>query len=437
MNFSIWEPNKPQIMPWQNDFIFKRFDDDLALACTAISAGKTAALSIWIVLQCIKKPGIRGIIIAQTYRALHKVLIASIEGFCRWAGIDYSFNKGSMEIKFPNGSILYAYSAENPNAVLGLSEISLLAIDEAAYCNEEIYNNARDRMRGGCYAPMVRLISSPSIVGRVQNWFTKLVKKYPNKVVKATYLDNIFTSDEFKKELEERYVIGSNLFRQQCLGEIFDTDVASQIIFRNQFNAEKSRNGSTYWFGADMSGLGADSDMYVVIDQFGIVEYKEAKEADTFQKTNIVNTLYNTYKVKNGYMDATGGYAQGTLDLVGRDNLNGVNFAQKAFNIELYPNARTEMYMELAAAVKNGFWVNDIVREEMLAQSIFINNKGQTQLVPKDEVKKLLGHSPDLCDATALAVYAMNHSLELTNAHQAEHAAAVAERYMNMFNAFN
>ena len=58
--------------------------------------------------------------------------------------------------------------------------------------------------------------------------------------------------------------------------------LASQIIFRNQFNAEKSRNGSTYWFGADMSGLGADSDMYVVIDQFGIVEYKEAKEADTF-----------------------------------------------------------------------------------------------------------------------------------------------------------
>ena len=73
----------------------------------------------------------------------------------------------------------------------------------------------------------------------------------------------------------------------------------------------------------------------------------------------------------------------------------------------------------------------------MLAQSIFINNKGQTQLVPKVEVKKLLGHSPDLCDATALAVYAMNHSLESTNAHQAEHAAAVAEKYMNIFNVYN
>lgn len=29
----------------------------------------------------------------------------------------------------------------------GLTEISLLAIDEAAYCDAEIYNNARDRMR--------------------------------------------------------------------------------------------------------------------------------------------------------------------------------------------------------------------------------------------------------------------------------------------------
>lgn len=437
MNFNTWQPNKPQIMEWQNDFIFKRFDDDLAMACTAISAGKTAALSIWIVLQCIKKPGIRGIIIAQTYRALHKALIYCIEGFCQWSNIEYNFNKGSMEIKFPNGSILFAYTAENPNAVLGLSEISLLAIDEAAYCNEEIYNNARDRMRGGKYKPMVRLISSPSIIGRVQNWFTKLVKKYPEKVVRATYLDNIFSSPEFKKELEERYVIGSNLFRQQCLGEIFDTDIASQIIFRNQFIGEKSKKGNSFWFGADISGLGADSDMYAIIDQYGMIAYKETIEADTFQKSNIVNTLFNTYSVKNGYMDATGGYAQGTLDLVGRDNLNGINFAQKAYNFNLYPNARTEMYLELAEAVKKGFWVNDIVKEEMLAQTVFINNKGQTQLVPKTEVKKLIGHSPDLCDAVALAVYAMNHANETSNINQVKHAAEVADRYLRYFNAYN
>jgi hypothetical protein len=87
-----------------------------------------------------------------------------------------------------------------------------------------------------------------------------------------------------------------------------------------------------------------------------------------------------------------------------------INFAQAAYNKDLFPNARTEMYLELAKAVKNGFYVNDIVKEELLAQSVFINNKGNQQLVPKEEVKKILGHSPDLCDAVALALYAMNHN---------------------------
>jgi hypothetical protein len=53
--------------------------------------------------------------------------------------------------------------------------------------------------------------------------------------------------------------------------------------------------------------------------------------------------------------------------------------------------------------------VNDKVKEEMLAQGVAINNRDQQQLLPKEEVKKILGHSPDFCDAVVLAVYAMNH----------------------------
>lgn len=412
MNYSLWEDSKPKISEWQRKYIFDRFDDELAIAQTAISAGKTAALAMWIVLQCSQKPGIRGIIIAQTYRALTKVLIAEIEGFCQYSKIPYSFNRSLMEINFGNGSKLFAYSAENPSAVLGLTEISLLAIDEAAYCNEQIYNYSKDRMRGGKYKPMTRLISSPSTLGRVENWFSAIVKKYPDKVVRATYKDNPFTDEDFKKELEERYVIGSNLFRQQCLGEIFDTDVADQIIMRTQFPSKKSNQDITTFMGIDCSGLGADADVFTVIDKYGMIDYKELQIGDTFQKSSIATQLYDNYKVKACNIDGTGGYGQGLYDLLNSKNYECamINFAQKAYNSELYPNARTEMYIELAQAVKNGFYVNDIAKEELLAQSVVINSKGQQQLVPKDEVKKILGHSPDLADALALAVYALNHN---------------------------
>jgi hypothetical protein len=119
----------------------------------------------------------------------------------------------------------------------------------------------------------------------------------------------------------------------------------------------------------------------------------------------------------------TGGYGQGTFDFVtakGYD-LGGINFAQKPILEDKYPNARTEMYMELAKAVKDGFWVNDEVKEELLAQSAYINNRGLVALLPKEDVKKILGNSPDLCDAVALAVYAMNHgNKEILTDQQAE-----------------
>lgn len=437
MNTSEWEDGKPELSPWQGEYILKRFDDDLAIACCGVGSGKSAGLAIWLVMQCCQKPGIRGIIVAQTHDALKKALLSEIRAFCDWAHIDYTI-QNRREVHFANGSHLFGYSAENPTAVLGLSEIALLAIDEAAYIPEEMYNYCRDRMRGSKYKSMTRLISSPNSLAKVNNWFGNLVKKYPSKVIYASSLDNRFSSDEYKAELKERYQEGTNLYRQQVLGEIVDSDVASQIIFRNEFPLTKRDIGKEHWFGMDASGVGADSDMYAIIDKYGMVDYIERVEASTQQKVGIVSMLYDKYKVKYGNIDNTGGYGQGVYDLSKDKNLAvaGINFAQKAIDFEKYPNARTEIYLELAKAIREGFWVNDTVKEEMLAQALFINNRGQGQLVPKDDVKKMLGHSPDLCDAVALAVYAMNHSEQMPE-YSAKKAEEIANRYLSYFNRYN
>lgn len=400
-----------KLSKWQKQFILDGFDTSLRIACTGISAGKSYALSLWIVLQCIKKPGLRGIVIAQNYRALTLVLIREIKARCAEFGIGVKHNKANNEIEFENGSILFAFSAESPDALLGLTEIDMLCMDEAAYDKEEIYNNARDRMRGGKYSPMVRLISSPNSTDRVQNWFSALCKKYPECVVHATALDNPFTSEEFKAELKERYVEGSPIYRQQVMGEILDMDVASQIIFRHEFPKSKSRDGETFWLGYDASGLGTDTDQFVVIDKYGMVDTEQRTVSDTFEKCDIIRKFFDKYKIKTAYADGTGGYSQGVIDVCNSKNitLTGINFAQKAFDEEKYWNARCEMYLEAAKTIKDGFWVDDTVKEEMLAQEVFINNKGMQQMMPKEDVKKILGHSPDRCDALVLAIYAMNH----------------------------
>lgn len=423
---------KAQLSKWQRKFILDGFDDDLRIACTSVSAGKSYALSIWIVLQCLKNPGIRGIIIAQNYRALTLVLIREIKNRCSEFGITIEHNKSNNELVFPNGSILYGFSAESPDAVLGLTEISLLAIDEAAYTNKEIYNNARDRMRGSKYPSRVRLISSPSNT-RVQNWFSELCKNNADKVIHATAFDNPFTSQAFKDELVERYGEGTPLYRQQVLGEIFDADVVSQIIKRSDFIQDKSSNDNVYYLGMDCSGMGADKDVIVIIDKYGIVDISEFSHADTFIKVNRINDYYNKYHFKCAYLDNTGGYGQGILDLCKSKNLpiEGINFANKAFNEELYPNARTEMYLEAAKEIKDGFYVYDNVKEEFIAQEITINNKGQSTLVPKKDIKEVLGHSPDYSDAVSLALYAKNHG---QIDHNEEYSNAVDEYLLLVYN---
>lgn len=422
-----------ELSPWQHDFIFgedEGFNQDLKIACCGVGSGKSYALSIWLVLQCLKKPGIRGIIIAQNYNALSKVLARNIVMFASSIGVIVS-NKANKELTFPNGSVLFGYSAENPESLLGLSEIALLAIDEAAYCPEDIYNFAKDRMRGSNYNSMTRLISSPNSTTKVQNWFSNIVRKFPNKVIHASSLDNKFVSESYKEELKERYQEGTNLYKQQVLGEIVDGDVASQIVFRNDFTTMLQGNSNDYYLGYDASGLGADKDVIIVINKYGIVEVKEFIEADTFTKAGAISDLYDKYKIKSGCADATGGYSLGVLDTLKAKNIDiyGINFAQKPYT-ENYPNARTEMYMDLATVIKNGFYVEDLhIREEILAQQVTINNRGQQALVPKELIKKNIGYSPDHSDALALAVYAMKHNN--VNIYDSKKACEISTRYLN------
>lgn len=384
-------------------------------------------------MQLMEKPYARAIAIAQTHKALKRVLIREIQMVCTILRVPYEYNKTEQELTFSNGSVIFGYSAENPEAMLGLSEIDFLVVDEAAYTPRECFDYAADRMRGGRYEPMIRLISSPQSMA-AENWFSEICKTHPNAVVRASALDNPFTSKKFKKNLKERYVVGSNIYRQQVLGEIFDFDIASQIVMRADFIVQKlppTKKG--HWLGADFAGLGADSNAVVIIDQTGMVDWREASDLNTNQKADQIFTAYQDFHPIACCGDSTGGYGQGAIDLLANKNIlvEGVNFAQKATDDNIYPNVRTQMYLELAKAIRNGFWVTDEVKQQLLAHQVTIDNRGRQSLLPKDLVKKQLGgKSPDMADAVALAVYAMNHGGATSGSYTADKARDIGSKYL-------
>lgn len=418
-----------KISQWQKDFI-NRKDDDMLIAVCGIGSGKTFILSTWLVLVNLLETR-KTLAIAQTYKALDRVLFQSIMERCNEWGVNATLNRSSMQIMFDNGSIIYGYSAENAVAMLGLTCIDTLAIDEAAYVDETVYNYAKDRMRGSSNKSLVRLISSPNNT-RVSNWFSTLATTNISKVIHASTLDNPFIADSFKNELRERYVEGSKLWRQQVLGEIFETEANDLLLHVSDISIGMNNIDSNLinYAGYDASGLGNDTDVLTIVNNKGIIkQFTLPDNYDTISKANYIKNAMEQYNVVSLFIDNTGGYGQGVLDILNTYNKNAIGINFSSIDDAEYPNVRTQMYVELSKCIKSGFIVNN--DEHLINQLkniiVTINNKGKLQLAPKDMMKKLIGCSPDKSDSLALAIHAM---MKGNNEQTKTNAKDIAMRYL-------
>lgn len=391
-----------KLSKFQREFI-SRSDEDLLVLATGISAGKSKVAGLWVVLETLKKQ-CRIIAAAQSFKALSEVLFREIKYWLNTFGIKYS-EKFGQKITLANGSEIFGASAENPEGILGFTDISAALIDEAAYCPEELYNYIGDRMRGGDIKPKYRLISSPSNQMKAR-WFTDLCARNPTKVIHATALDNPFTSDEFKQSLKDRYGVGSNLYRQQVLGEFIDGDSSDALLKSSDFSDISLNHDTEYVLGCDLSRFGVDRTVIIVRNSYEIVETVILHQNDTFEIAAQINKLYNKYhNIKASFLDGTGGYSSGVFDQLKlqHNNIFEINFGSKSKD-PMCSNMRAYMYRKLANSIKSGFFIgkNSELKDELLAQRLKLNERGLFQLVSKDEIKEYLGRSPDLADALAL-----------------------------------
>lgn len=394
-----------KLLPYQREFI-KRCDDPLVILCAGVSAGKTRAAAVWVVLECLKKKS-RIIAGAQTYKALTEVLFREIENMLIHFGIKYKYNTGQKFV-LQNGSEIFGATNENPTGVLGFTDIDGAVIDEAAYASADFFNYTSDRLRGeNVIIPKMRLITSPSN-SMASKWFSDLCRKNPASVIHATSLENKFTSDAFKEALKKRYGEGTPLYRQQVLGEFIETDSSDALVTIDKFAGSKILDsGHDYYIGCDIARFGVDRTCIVLRDGAQIVDMIILHQADSHTIVRNIEKLCMNRTVKGIYLDGTGGYSSGVFDIMKltHDNVWEINFGGKSPD-ELCSNNRAFMYRRLKDAIESGFFVDDKdLKEEICAQRIMLNNRGLFQLVPKDEIKEYLGKSPDLSDALALSFY--------------------------------
>lgn len=425
---------KVELMPFQMEMM-QRDDEKLLIACCGVSSGKSFAASVYIAMKLVQQNTI--IAAAQNFTALNRVLFGEIRKRLNEWGIPYEYNKTDKEIHVGEHGVCYGATSENPDAILGMTEVNILVIDEAGYCQENLYNWGSDRLRGrNVQMPRIRLFTSPDSFNAAHAWFINLCNKNPRSIINASALDNRYTSEEFKKDLLERYPPGTQLYEQQILGHIVDSRSANAAIDDRLFTHDRPehRNGDPVWIGCDLAGAGRDDSVFLAIDDYGFLESRRYHHAETQQLVSELLDMSRKYTVSGACIDCTGGFGNGLFDYTKRSvhNVDGINFGSAAID-DSYNNLRTEMHFGLRKEVNEShFYLPDTddgakIREECRYALYFIDNRGKTAMFPKEDIKKAIGRSPDALDALLLAVKAKRTS---NGSNMTYDARAIASRML-------
>ena len=403
------------LLKHQYEFMERDQDKRLALV-TGVGCGKTMVAAMWLLQQAADFQN--SIVSAQNFSALHKVVFAEIQRQARRFGMAYDYNKQDKIITFGNGACIYGASAAGSavDSVLGLTNISNYLADEAAYTCEQLRNNCEERCRGVDLKGRIikaryRYTTTPSVLP-TSLWFREMVKKHPEIVIHATTHDNIFLDPSYVTDQIEKYGGPESPYvKQQILGQFLDMVANNVAVDVTQFRDTRPehRPDDPVWVGMDVAAGGRDSSVFCIIDEYGLVEWIEEFHAETQKLVSTLLDINRRYKVEGCLVDTTGGFGIACVDYTKRTmGTGGVNFAGEADEEEVF-NVRAQMYRDLGRRAKESwFYLPDAgdsmrCRNQLSYTLYIINNRGQMQLIPKAEISKVVGGSPDHADSLALA----------------------------------
>lgn len=399
----------------KHQFEFMKRDADKRLALvTGVGCGKTMVASMWLLKEAANFQN--SIVSAQNYSALHKVVFAELQRQARRFNMDFDYNKQEKMMVFNNGATIYGASSEAYDSVLGLTNISNYLADEAAYSCEQLRNNCEERCRGVDLKGRVikaryRYTTTPSILP-TSLWFREMIKKNPQMVIHATTYDNHKLDPSYVQDQIEKYGGPDSPFvKQQILGEFLDYVANNIAVDANNFTTTRPdhRADDPAWIGLDVAAGGRDSSVFCVIDEYGLVEWIEEFHAETQKLVSTMLDLNRKYKVEGALVDVTGGFGNGVVDYTKRTmGTQGINFAGASDDDYVF-NMRTQLYLDLNKSAKETpFYLPDAgdslrCRNQLSYTSYIINGRGQIQLIPKADIIKVTGCSPDHADSLVLA----------------------------------
>lgn len=402
--------------------------------------GKTFLGVLWQIVNRIKYPGSVGFICRKEYARLVDTSMKTffeVLDFLKLKGVgEYkssaSGGKSANTFYFNNGSLIFFryidYQKDDPNYDrFGSYSLSDMFVDEAQEIDEKAISVLRGRfslLRGKNADGSEWVIKPKSLYAcnPKRNWiyndfvkpdkegtiksYRRFIKALPkdNPYLEPAFIENLLRSD---KVTVQRLYYG-NFEYDDDPSTLCDYDAISDLFHNEHIQPVGGRSCA-----ADIAGKGHDR--FVVITWVGNVatvavdmEYSPGKVVETTLKELMINKqIPRSLTVVDA--DGMGSFLESYLN--GIKEFHGGN---PALDKERYVNLRAECYFKLAEMINNRK-IRIVCTEEqreritdelgVLKQANIDNDEARKSIIKKDEMKLLLGHSPDYMDALMMSMF--------------------------------
>lgn len=363
--------------------------------------GKSYILSVLAVKNLFE--GKSSMIWGQNFRSLKDVLFDNIKArLSEWGLFGLvSVNMSDMTISH-GGRRIIGMSYENLDACRGYSDISMQLYDEIATAPRELRAVAAPCMRGPGIEPRERFASTPRM-GSYWDQYFRSERGKSVEVFTGDFYGNVFLSDA-QREAIAGAILDKRLKAQEIYGEIVEASDETQVIRLPEFPERPGEvSDGRVFVGIDAAGVGVDRTAVVVRKGTRVIGVFSDPSVDSYGVKAELRKMLGGERPEAVFVDMA--YGQGVYDQLKYEypRVELVQFASAPRNPERFANARCEMYFDLCDAIRGGLFVDSPeIRRDLCSTHFFVNARNRLQLQPKDEIKAVVGHSPDLTDALAL-----------------------------------
>ena len=398
----------------------------------AAHGGKSFIGCAWVVMECLKYPGIAILLGRKELTNLKRTTLLTLFNVFKTFGITeemYVYNGQNNIITLSNGSQIFLLDLGNKPSDplftrLGGLELTHAFIDES----NEVPHQAIDilktrigRRKNTEYKILGKLLETfnPD-KGHVYQRYYRPYKENTlpeyRKFIQALPTDNPHTPKEYIEQLKRSDKI---TIERLLLGNFeYDDDPNSLVRYDSLIDLFTNAipQTSQKYLTADIARYGQDRTVIGIWEGLKLVEIHVFHKEGIDFVSNKIRELVNRQLIPFSHCvideDGIGG---GVLDL--NRGMKGFVANSKPLDVQgktqNYRNLKTqcgfvlaEMINDHKLAISETQYSQEIVEElEQILKAKSVDTEGKLELRPKDEVKTVLGKSPDLADMILMRVF--------------------------------